>query len=232
MRRVPCSRRPERWPVGSTPRWAGPRELQSPASRGQACSTRAARPIGPAPPRGRGGRARPTPGSSEGCRAAAVGAVGGGTSNAWRLSSCSVIHSIGAGAANPMKQNHPRVFRRSPKPPIAKASEATCGSADATGLPIMPVHDVAMVMESGRRRRPGSLRSRGASCQGRLSGISPIWHGVEPADDAPENQPAVPIPDGLDSPQVVAWAMAPRPWWLAMSTDAHARALRIVPSPG
>ena len=74
-----------------------------------------------------------------------MGAVGGGTSNAWRLSSCSVIHSIGAGAANPMKQNHPRVFRRSPKPPIAKASEATCGSADATGLPIMPVHEVAMV---------------------------------------------------------------------------------------
>jgi len=29
--------------------------------------------------------------------------------------------------------------------PIAKASEATCGSADATGLPIMPVHEVAMV---------------------------------------------------------------------------------------
>src|ERR1035437_4957937 len=81
-------------------------------------------------------------------------------------------------------------------------------------------------------RRPGNLRSRGASCQGSLSGISPIWHGDEPADDAPENQPAVPIPDGLDSPQVVAWAMAPRPWWLAMSTDAHARALRIVPSPG
>jgi len=47
-----------------------------------------------------------------------VGAVGGGTSNAWRLSSCSVIHSIGAGAANPMKQNHPRVF-----PPIAKAAD-------------------------------------------------------------------------------------------------------------
>src|SRR5665811_2235678 len=93
-------------------------------------------------------------------------------------------------------------------------------------------HEVAIVLGSGRRRRPGSLRSRGASCQGRLSGISPIWHGVELADDAPENQPAVPIPDGLDSPQVVAWAMAPRPWWLAMSTDAHARALRIVPSPG
>ena len=57
-----------------------------------------------------------------------------------------------------------------------------------------------------------------------------VWglDGVEPAGDAPEEQPAVPILDGLDNPHAVAQAMALRPGWLAMSPDPRSRALRIV----